>query len=362
MGSPSPVSAGPHNAVKRELLVRYLDGWAPAALHGGRQALYVDGYADLASAEAALRVFGEFPDLLARRRLSVTAVPADAVDLAVLSAHLDAVRDDVSGPPGLKARALPGPADEAVAATLAERGPALCFLDAAGRRPPAWATVALALAGGRGEALLAMDATAFTALTGAQATAGDRMFGDDAWRLLGGDTATLDYAHLVECYRDALRRAGAQMVSHVELVDGAGRAELLFFATSSTRGLERFKDELWAVDEYAGVRYRDPRDPGHALLDISLSPHPGPLRRGLLRRLASGPTTLAELRRYALTETVYRTSDVNRVLTAMLNAGAVTRDPNRGRLTAETVIAAASGLGAPVPGRRSGGSTPRPRS
>jgi three-Cys-motif partner protein len=339
MGSPPPVSAGPHTTVKRELLVRYLDGWAPAALHGGRQAIYVDGYADHASAEAALHVFGEFADLLARRRLSVTAVPADPDALAALSTHLDAVREDVAGPPGLKVRALPGPADEAVAATLADRGPALCFLDAAGRGPPAWATVAAALAGGRGELLLAVDATAFT-LTVARAEAGDRLFGDDAWQVrLGG--AAPDYPHLVECYRAALLRAGAQLVSHVELVDAAGRAELLFFATSSMRGLERFKDALWAVDEYAGVRYRDPRDPGHALLDISLSPHPASLRRGLLRRLAGGGATVAELRRYALSETVYRTSDVNRALTVMLNAGAVTRHPIRGRLTAETVIAAA---------------------
>jgi three-Cys-motif partner protein len=338
MGSPSPVSAGPHSAVKRELLVRYLDGWAPAALHGGRQAIYVDGYADLASAEAALRVFGEFPDLLARHRLSVTAVPANADELAALSTQLDAVRDDVAGPPGLKVRTLPGPADEAVAAVLADRGPVLCFLDAAGREPPAWTTVAPALAGGRGEALLAIDASVLTELTADQTGTGDRLFGDDAWRR---PTGAPDYAYLVECYRDALRRAGAELVSHVELVDAAGRAELLFFATSSARGLERFKDELWAVDEYAGVRYRDPRDSEHALLDISLSPHPGPLRRGLLRRLTGGGATVAELRRYALTETVYRTSDVNRALTVLVNSGAVTRDPVRGRLTAETLIAAA---------------------
>jgi three-Cys-motif partner protein len=329
--------------VKRELLVRYLDGWVPSALHAGRQAIYVDGYADLASAEAAVRVFGEFPDLLARHRLSLTAVPADPDELAALSAHLDAVREDVSGPPGLKVRALPGPADEAVTATLADRGPALCYLDAAGRKPPAWSTIAAALADRRGEALVAFDAAMLADLAAARgsapdATAGDRLFGDDGWRR--PDTAS-GYALLVDRYRSALRRAGAELVGHVELVDGADRAELLFFATSAARGLERFKDVLWAVDEYAGVRYRDPRDPGHTLLDISLAPHPGPLRRGLLRRLATGGATVAELRRYALTETVYRTGDVNRALTAMVNSGAVTRDPVRGRLTAETLIAAA---------------------
>jgi three-Cys-motif partner protein len=338
MGSPAPISADPHTAVKRELLVRYLDGWAPAALHGGRQAIYIDGYADLASAEAALRVFGEFPDLLARHRLSVTAVPADPGELAALSAHLDAVRAEVAGPPGLKVRALPGPADDAVTATLADRGPALCYLDAAGREPPAWSTVAAALAGGRGEALVAFDAAVLAGLTPDDAQTGDRLLGDDEWRRQAEGHG---YPYLVERYRSALRRAGADLVGHVELVAADERAELLFFATCALRGLERFKDELWAVDEYAGVRYRDPRDPGHALLDISLAPHPGPLRRGLLHRLARGSATVAELRRFALTETVYRTGDVARTLTAMVNSGAVTRDPARGRLTGDTLIAAA---------------------
>ena len=50
-------------------------------------------------------------------------------------------------------------------------------------------------------------------------------------------------------------------------------------------------------------------DPGHALLDISLTPHPGPLRRALLGHLAgAGARTVADLRRYALAETVYRSA------------------------------------------------------
>ena len=54
-------SAAAHAAVKRELLVRYLDAWAPAALHGARKATFVLGYAVTAdeSAVAALRGGGE---------------------------------------------------------------------------------------------------------------------------------------------------------------------------------------------------------------------------------------------------------------------------------------------------------------
>ena len=42
--------------LKRELLVRHLEAWAPAALHRARRATYVHGYADAdggALAEAA---------------------------------------------------------------------------------------------------------------------------------------------------------------------------------------------------------------------------------------------------------------------------------------------------------------------
>jgi len=131
-------------------------------------------------------------------------------------------------------------------------------------------------------------------------------------------------------------------VACVELVAADGRAEVLLYRTPAARGLETFKDALWAVDEYAGVRYRDPGDPERHLIDISLSPHPGPLRRELLAHLAVvGEATVTELRTFALTETVYRAADATRVLQALLTAGSVARRPEHGRLGGDVVIAAA---------------------
>jgi hypothetical protein len=128
----------------------------------------------------------------------------------------------------------------------------------------------------------------------------------------------------------------------VELVAGEATAgELAVFATTSGRSLEAFKDELWAVDEFAGVRYRDPGDPEGHLMDISLNPHPGPLRRELLAHLAdAGPRTVTELRTFALTDTAYRAADATRVIGSLVAAGAVTRDPEHGRLGGDVVIAA----------------------
>jgi hypothetical protein len=309
MAGTRPGSPGPHQVVKRELLVRYLDGWAPAALHGTRRATYLDGYATGASAEAVLQVFGEFTDLLARHALAVVLVGADAT---ALTAEVARVRGRVPTPAGVTIQIVPRPEGGRLPVIPAPAGsPVLAYLDAtAGQEPPDVAAVAELLAGGRSEALLVLDGH--------------------------------DSADLVEEHRAALRGTGNTLVTCVEMVSGDGRAELLFFATPSAQRLEVFKDALWAVDEYAGVRYRDPRDPGHALLDISLTPHPGPLRRALLGHLgAAGMRTVAELRRYALTETVYRAADVARALTALLAAGAVSRDPAKGRLTAEAQISLA---------------------
>ncbi|MDT5023959.1 MAG: hypothetical protein QOE61_385, partial [Micromonosporaceae bacterium] len=76
-----------HAAVKHELLVRCLDAWTPAALHGHKRVTYVDCSSDGASAAAALRVFGEFADLLERHTLTMvgflSAVPGAPPGLAV---------------------------------------------------------------------------------------------------------------------------------------------------------------------------------------------------------------------------------------------------------------------------------------
>jgi hypothetical protein len=301
-------SAAAHAAVKRELLVRYLDAWAPAALHGARKATFVLGYAVTAddSAVAALRVFGEFADLLARHKLTVVVLAPDSDGLA---ARLDAVRQELGAPAGLSVRPVIGPLDavrDELAATGAPSGAVLAYLDTAGGAAPTPDTVTAVARSKAGELLVAMEPLA---------------------------------AAEVGAYRSSLRKAGFDHITHVELVDSTGAAQLLVYATTSAKNADRFKDALWAVDEYAGVRYRDPRDREHALLDISLSPPLGPLRRALLDRVAEvGECSVADLRDYTVTETVYRVADATKVLTTLATSGAISREPGRGRLTPETRI------------------------
>jgi hypothetical protein len=141
----------------------------------------------------------------------------------------------------------------------------------------------------------------------------------------------------------ALHAAGLPHVAWVELVDASGAAEALVFGTRSDKALETFKNDLWALDEYAGIRYRDPSDGGHTLLDIKLQPNLRPLRRLIAAHLRSGgPTSLSDLRAWALHETIYRTEDATRAVQSMVAAHEAERTPSTGRLSPTTLIAAAA--------------------
>jgi hypothetical protein len=298
--------------VKREILVRHLEAWAPAALHRARRATYAHGYADAgpALAEAALRVFSEQSDLVRGRELRMVVVGEDVADVG---GRLAAVQREAGAAAGLTVHAVAGGTDARLGVALqavgAARVPLLGFLDAtASGGPPAPATVAALAAGKPAEAVIVLPAAGYAA----------------------------------DEYRSGLHDAGFPLVAAVELAVGEEPGQVLVFATTSGKSLEGFKDTLWAVDEYAGVRYRDPGDPERHLIDISLSPHPGPLRRELLGHLAEvGEATVTELRTFALTETVYRAADATRVLQALLTAGSVTRRPEHGRLGGDVVIAPA---------------------
>ena len=159
--------------------------------------------------------------------------------------------------------------------------------------------------------------------------------------LLGSAAATVEAV-------THLRSAGLRQTARVDLVDKSGAAESLVFGTASDKALEKFKDELWALDEYAGIRLRDPGDAEGTLLDIRVQPNLAPLRRALAARLAAdGPATLAELRVWTVHETIFRQADATKALQAMVTAGGVARTPPGGRLAVDTVLALSDRLTAP---------------
>lgn len=290
------------DAVKRELLVRHLEAWVPAALHRARRVVYVHGYADEAGmAEAALRVLTDQADLVRGRELSMVAV---GDDLSTVKPRLEAVRSEAADTTGLAVHTISGGTDQRLSVALqaagARRIPLLGFLDASrASEPPAPATVAALTAGKPAEVLMVLA---------------------PGWSVAG-------------------YRQDWPLFTAVELATGDEPGQLLAFGTTSGKSLESFKEALWAVDEFAGVRYRDPGDPDRHLIDISLTPHPGPLRREILAHLEQvGSATVTDLRTFALTETIYRAADATRVLHMLVDSGSVNRTPSQGRLGGDVVI------------------------
>jgi hypothetical protein len=271
--------------VTRELLVRHLDLWVPGAVHSPHGATFLQASAtglDGDIAEAAVRVCAEFGDRLAKKRLTLLFV---APEVAELKSRLDAVHRGLRTPPELSLHVMSGSVAVMLKALGAHSGPLLSMID--GIDPAVVAT------------------------------------GKPA------ETITVDVP------REQLHVF--DLTAAVTLVEG-DQERRIGFGTRSAKSLEAFKNEMWALDEYAGVRYRDPKDPEGHLMDITLEPNPGALRRELLALLREHPQTVTELKRYALTETVYRAADAVKVVTALLQSGAVTREPREGRLGGDVTI------------------------
>ena len=296
-------------SVTSELVVRYLDAWVPRMVRSARRATVVRAWperADGTAAEAALRACGEFADQLAGRRLSLIFL-APALD--GLDAHLTEVRRELNGA-DLDVFAVAGAVGShlgpVVKAAQAAGGPILGVIEVDPAGTGAGAAVDAAIAAVRG--------------------------GKPAELLLISPVGSADEV------AGKLDRGRYELVSSVDLVAGDD-SRLLTFATGSAKSLEAFKNELWQLDEFAGVRIRDPHDPDGQVVDIALHPQPGPLRRQILAFLEqAGPQTVTEVRRYALTETVYRADDVTAVLHALVQSDAVRSDAGHGRLAGDTTL------------------------
>jgi hypothetical protein len=261
------------NDVIRELLVRYLDLWTPTALrsaHGGTFAMLWDGPADAELAAAAVGVFGEFTDRMRGKRLTVLLIADDTGPLTSAAATNEFDVHTVQG-------FVNWPA--AFKAANVKSQPNLAYLDS--------------------QQIEKLSPEMIV------------------------KTVPTDWPAQRE-------RLDSPLTTGVDLVNK--EIVRIAFATKSAKSLEAFKDELWAVDEFAGVKLRDPRDPDGHLMDISLQPDPAALKGELLARLKERPATVTELKQYALTDTIYRAADATRAIQALLKAGALNRTPPSGKL------------------------------
>ncbi|MFI2790040.1 hypothetical protein [Kitasatospora sp. NPDC018614] len=87
-------------------------------------------------------------------------------------------------------------------------------------------------------------------------------------------------------------------------------------------------------------RYRNPKCPRQQVPELALEPDTGPLRRILLQHLRGTPgTSVADLQRFALLETVYRPTQVIPVLTRTRDEQTIATAP--GRIVRTTQVTAA---------------------
>ncbi|MFI6241222.1 hypothetical protein ACIBEF_15220 [Micromonospora sp. NPDC050795] len=282
----------------RELLVRQLTTWLPAALHRSRRATVALAGVDAAATEAALRLVGGHGDQVRGRQVTVVVLADGAPELPTRLGPIEAEL-----PAEVTVHLLPGDAYRlpvAVKAAGAAGAPLFSFVDLPGAVTP---KVLTAAANGRTGELL----------------------------LHTGDSA-----------RDVLVSAGFPLVAEVAPVLPDGEAAgVVAFGSRSDRSLEAVRDALWTVGTQFDVRLRDPLDPTGTTVDVVNDPDLEPLAHELLAELrAGGPRQVTELRRHTLTATVYRAADANRALTTLLDAGALSRDRETRRLAGDETLRA----------------------
>ena len=256
----------------RELLVRQLTTWLPAALHRSRRATIALAGADAGSAEAALRLVATHGDQVRGRQVTVLVLADAAADLP---ARLGPIEAEL--PAEVTVHLLPGEPYRlpvAVKAAGAAGAPLFSFVDLPGAVTPKLLTAATN--GRTGELLL----------------------------------------HTGDSARDVLVSAGFPLVAEVApVLSGGEAAGVIAFGSRSDRSLEAVRDALWALGADLDVRYRDPLDPTGTTVDVVGDPDLEPLAHELLAELrAGGPRPVTELRRHTLTATVYRAADANQAL------------------------------------------------
>ena len=159
------------------------------------------------------------------------------------------------------------------------------------------------------EVLVTFEDQFFIRFANGEQQAGERVFGHSDWRSVDRLPTAEKKPFLLGLYREGLHSAGFPYVLTFEMIDEGGHSLHLFFGTTNTVAVEKFKDGLWEVDGVSGQRFRDPRDPNQMSFDI-LHPDFTPLESRILELLGGRDHSIAELRQYAHLETIYKKTHV----------------------------------------------------
>ncbi|MFE6456257.1 three-Cys-motif partner protein TcmP [Streptomyces cinereoruber] len=344
----------PHTAAKHNLLKKYLEPWAPILLSGNATITYAEGFSgpgvysqgEPGSPVVALEAFAK---VLEHRpgRIRMVLVEGDKRRESELRSQLDKARghhsDDVTR--RLHVNTHCGECHPTLLEQLRLQGclgkPLFVLLDSYGG-PDIPFSLLQELGKHRSTEVMVtfqpQFLTRFAERNEDHRKSGDAAFGGTGWHDVFKQPSKQKFTFLRDQYRETLRRAGFTHTLFFEMVDEDGHVLYLIFGTRHERGLEKMKEAMWSVDRDHGVRYRDPKDVQQQQLALELEPNTGPLRRILLEHIAAAPKglTVAELKTFTLLETVYKPSQVTKLIPDMRDAKAVTTTPRR--VTADTVV------------------------
>ena len=192
------------------------------------------------------------------------------------------------------------------------------------------------------EVLVTFKDQFFARFAKGEQAAGERVFGHSDWRGVSDLSTPEKEPYLLDLYREGLFAAGFDHVLTFEMIDEGGHSLHQFFGTRSDVAVGKFKDGLWEVDGVSGQRFRDPRDPNQLAFDI-LEPDFRPLEDTILRLLEESQRNLADLRRHALLETIYKETHAKVAVDSLVAKGTA-EQVSTGRTHAERVFRRAQRL------------------
>jgi three-Cys-motif partner protein len=345
----------PHTAAKHDLLRRYLEAWTPILLSRFPRVTYAEGFAgpgvytggEPGSPVIALDVFlGRRGLLDGGKALAMVLVEAD-------SRRLERLRDELRNalarhgrpkPANLRIVHQQGECSDLLQGELDKAGafgqPIFAVLDSYGGPDIPFDLLKSIASNRSSEVLVTFGPTFFTRFAEVvqHRQSGDWSFGGSHWQDVSRQPPEDKKKFLVDAYRQTLRLAGFAHSLTFEMVDEGGRALFLIFGTNEPLGLAKMKDALWKVDPLGGVRYRDPHDPGQALLELVAEPDKAALARMMLARISDRALDIKSLREFALLETIYRPEHVIATVRGLVKNGALECVQKGGGITQATVV------------------------
>ena len=312
----------PHTAAKHTLLRRYMSAWFPIMASQFRDIgiTFFDGFAgpgEYTNARDSSPTIAMEQALRSKvTRLGTQIRLVFVEDHHGRAEHLRDLLEDrfplTTRPPGLVIRVHHGKCGEVSEQAIAEvggwDGPVFANLDGWGVDTD-YEIVQRIAQQQSSEVLVTFGDQFFIRFANGEQEAGERVFGHSDWRHVDRLPTAEKQPFLLKMYRGRLHSAGFPYVLTFEMIDEGGHSLHLFFGTTNKVAVEKFKDGLWAVDGISGQRFRDPRDPNQMSFDI-LHPDFTPLESQILEMLRGGDRSMAELRKYALLETIYKKTHV----------------------------------------------------